>query len=89
MCLERHIVPRALQPELGFVPQVRDGDTTAENPAVWALNLEAINKSTPHFGGASKAECLPALLWSPRFPAALPSLEHVPSKLHLQHPGWH
>lgn len=47
------LCPRALQPELGFVPQVRDGDTTAENPSLWALNLEAINKSTPHFGGCS------------------------------------
>lgn len=36
-----------------FVPQLRGGDRTAENSPPWALNLEAICKSTPHFGGPS------------------------------------
>lgn len=64
-------IPRASQPELGFVPWLGDGDTTRENPPPCALNLEAINKSTPHFGGPS-ADPAPRQSWVPQSPATDP-----------------
>lgn len=63
-------VPRAPQPALGFAPRLGDGDTTGRNPPPCALNLEAINKSTPQFGGPSAA---PAPRQSPTTVPEFPS----------------
>lgn len=68
---DTHCVPKASQPELGFVPWLGDEDTTGENPSPCALNLEAINKSTPHFGGPS-ADPAPWQSWVPQSPTTVP-----------------
>jgi len=55
--------------------QLGDGDTTGANPPPCALNLEAINKSTPHFGGPSAdaaawQSCMPqSPVTVPKFPS--------------------
>lgn len=66
------------QPELGFVPRLSDGDTTGENPPPCALSLEAINKSTPRFGGPS-ADPATQQSWVPQSPAAVPELSSTPA----------
>lgn len=68
---DRHCIPRAQLPELGVVPRLGDGDTTGENPPPCALNLEAINKSTPRFG-RPPADPAPQQSWVPQSPTTVP-----------------
>lgn len=63
---DAHCIPRVLQPELGVVPRLGDGDTAGENPPACALNLEAINKEYPTLRGTKCCPCTLAKLGAPK-----------------------